>query len=382
MITHRLVVRMLLSSFIGIITFSTLNTSAQNNVALYTPNTKISVPPGESIDYSIDVINNSEEIKSLNITVSGVPKSWDYTLQSGSYNVQQISVMPGEKKKLSLKVDVPLKVNKGNYNIKVRAGSTVLTLVVNVSKQGSYKTEFTTEQVNMEGHSKSNFTFKTNLKNRTGEKQLYALKHRAPRGWRVTFKPNYQQATSVEIEPNNAKDISIEITAPQSAAAGTYKIPISATTNLTSAEIELEVVITGNYEMELTTPRGLVSTKITAGDEKVVDLIVRNTGSAKLLDVKLMNSKPSGWEVTFDPEELPLIEPGENANVTAKIKADKKAIAGDYITNFTAKTPEAESKIAFRVSVQTPMVWGWIGILIIIVALGSIVYLFRKYGRR
>ena len=382
MITQRLVIRMLLSSLIGIVTFSTLNTSAQNNVALYTPNTKISVPPGESIDYSIDVINNSDATKNLNIDISGIPGSWNYTLQSGSYNVQQISVLPGEKKKLSFKVEVPLKVNKGNYYIKIKAGSAVLPLVVNVSKQGSYKTEFTTEQANMEGHSKSNFTFKTDLKNRTGEKQLYALKSKTPRGWQVIFKPNHQQATSVEIEPNSAKDVSIEIKPPQSAAAGTYKIPVSAMTNLTSAELELEVVITGTYDLELTTPRGLVSEKITAGEEKKVELIATNTGSAQLTNVKLMSSKPSGWEVTFEPAEIALIEPGSQVNATAIIKADKKAIAGDYVTNITAKTPEAESKLAFRISVKTPMIWGWIGVIIIFIALGSIIYLFRKYGRR
>ena len=33
------------------------------SVTLYTPYTKISVPPGESIEYAIDVINNSKEQK-------------------------------------------------------------------------------------------------------------------------------------------------------------------------------------------------------------------------------------------------------------------------------------------------------------------------------
>ncbi len=76
------------------------------------------------------------------------------------------------------------------------------------------------------------------------------------------------------------------------------------------------------------------------------------------------------------------LEPGNNAQVFATIKADKKAIAGDYVTNIEAKTPEASSKAAFRISVKTPMLLGWIGILIILGALGSVYYLFQKYGRR
>ena len=42
-------------------------------VMLYTPYTKISVPPGESIDYSVDVINKSDEVKNATISVEGMP---------------------------------------------------------------------------------------------------------------------------------------------------------------------------------------------------------------------------------------------------------------------------------------------------------------------
>ncbi len=72
----------------------------------------------------------------------------------------------------------------------------------------------------------------------------------------------------------------------------------------------------------------------------------------------------------------------QGSTVTATIKADKKAIPGDYVTNLEARTPEASSKASFRMSVKTPMLWGWIGVLIIAAAIGTVWYLFRKYGRR
>jgi uncharacterized membrane protein len=382
MITRTFVIRMLLSSMIWIVTLSSLQATEAKNIELYTTNTKISIPPGESIDYSIDVINQSEETKYCNLRVTGIPSSWNYSLTSGAYNIQQIALQPGDKKMISLKIEAPLKVNKGNYKIVVHAGSTSLPLIVNISKQGSYTTEFTTDQPNMEGHTKSHFSFRAKVKNRTGEKQLYALKSNAPRGWQVIFKPNNQQATAIEIEPNSAKDISIEVKPPQNAPAGTYKIPISADNNSSSAYLELEVVITGTYELELTTPMGLVSTKITAGSEKNLELIVRNTGSATLTDIKLSASKPSGWDAIFEPAEITSLEPGQQSTVNVKLKAGKKAIAGDYITTYTARIPETSSNVAFRVAVKTPALWGWIGILVIFAAFGIVIYLFRKYGRR
>ena len=66
----------------------------------------------------------------------------------------------------------------------------------------------------------------------------------------------------------------------------------------------------------------------------------------------------------------------------ATIQVDKEAITGDYVTNLTAKTPEVSSRASFRISVKTPMLWGWIGIVIILAAAGTVYYLFRKYGRR
>ncbi|MGQ1785549.1 MULTISPECIES: COG1470 family protein [unclassified Saccharicrinis] len=373
---------LLLLSVFGMMTMLNQPILAAGEVEVYTTNTKISVPPGESINYDLKIINHSEQTQLCNLSVRGIPGSWDYSLNSGAYNIKQIAVLPDNKQTLKLKVEVPLKVNKGNYPITVYAGSAKLQLVVNVAQQGSNKTEFTTEQANMQGHSKADFNFKTSLRNRTGEKQLYALRSAAPRGWRVTFKPNYKQATSVEIEPNASKDVSIEVKPPHSISAGTYKIPVKAVNNFSSADLELEVVIEGTYEMELTTPTGLLSSNITAGSTETVELLVKNTGSGSLNKVALSASKPSGWEVTFNPSEIESIAAGKSAKVQATIKAAKKSIAGDYVCNISAKIPEVTEKISFRMGVKTPAIWGWMGILVIFLALGSIAFLFRKYGRR
>ena len=375
--------KLFLSAIMGIVSFGSHAVEADQSVTLYTPYTKISVPPGESINYSIEVINNSKEIKNEEITVSRMPRGWTYILKSGSWNIKQLSILPGEKKTLSLKVQVPLKVNKGNYHFNVLAnGMASLPLAVNVSKQGTFKTEFTTDQSNMEGNSKSSFTFKANLKNGTDDKQVFALESNAPRGWDVAFKANYKQVASVNVDENSAKDITIEIKPPSQVKAGKYKIPIRAVTGNTTATLELEVVVTGSYSMELTTPTGLLSTHITAGDEKKIELVVRNTGSSVLEGIKISSSKPLNWDITFEPKQIERLEPGKSEEVYATIKAAKKAIAGDYVTTINAKTPEASSKAEFRVSVKTSMIMGWIGIFIIFAALGSVIYLFRKYGRR
>lgn len=367
---------------LGIIPCKIHAVETDKSVMLYTPYTKISVPPGESIDYSIDVINKSDEVKNATISIEGMPRGWSYEVKSGGYSISQLSVLPDEKKNFSLKVEVPVKVNKGTYSFTVSAdGMAKLPLTVTVSKQGTYQTDFTTTQPNMQGNSKSTFTFNATIKNRTAEQQLYALTAEVGRGWNVVFKPNYKQATSAQVEPNATQNITIDINPPANVAAGSYKIPVHASTGSTSADLELEVVITGSYEMELSTPKGLLSTDITAGETKRIDLVVKNNGSAELKDVELSASKPVDWEVAFEPSKVAKLGAGQSTNVVAIVKASKKALPGDYITKMTAKTPEVNATTDFRISVKTPMLWGWVGILIIVLVLGGVYSLFRKYGR-
>lgn len=353
------------------------------SLILYTPYTQIAVPPGESIDYSIDVINNYDEVKNVSLSVSGVPRGWKSEMKAGGFTVNQLAVLPGEKKNFNLKVEVPLRVNKGTYRFNVSAAELgTLPLTVVVSEQGTFKTEFTTTQPNMEGNSKATFTFNASLKNSTADQQLYSLTANAPRGWNVVFKVNYKQATSAQVEANKTENITIDINPPANVEAGTYKIPVTATTGSTSDKIDLEVVITGSYEMSLTTPTGRVSSTITAGNTKRMDLVVRNSGSAELKDIQLSSTKPADWEVTFEPAKIEMLKSGETMNVTAIVKASKKALPGDYVLKMEARMPEVTSNVDFRMTVETSWVYGWMGIVIIAVVLGAIYFLFRKYGRR
>ncbi|WP_228693798.1 NEW3 domain-containing protein [Lunatimonas sp.] len=354
-----------------------------NTVALYTPYPEIAVPPGESIDYSIDVINNSGSIRDVSILLSGMPEGWDYSLKSGGWTVTKVSVLPGEKKTLALKVDVPHKVEKGTYRFQVIAtGLYTLPITVNVSETGTFKTEFTSNQPNIEGHSSALFSYNAKLKNMTSEPQLYALSTDAPRGWNVVFKANGKQVSSVSIEANQTQDVSIEVTPPKKTAAGNYKVPVRAITANTAANLDLEAVIKGSYEMEFTTPTGMLSTSVTAGKSKRLEMVVRNNGSSTINGLKLDRKVPMDWDVTYEPAEIATLEPGQSAQVFATIQASKKAIAGDYMATLEATNPEVTEKAAFRVSVKTPVVWGWLGVMLILGVFGGVFQLFSKYGRR
>src|SRR6185312_9623054 len=279
----RLARRVPVPAWVVILSAAIPRTCTAQTFYLYTPFTAISVPPGESIDYPIDMINKGSAVRSADIRIEGLPKSWTYVMKSGGWNVGRVAVLPNDKKSISLQVQVPLRVNKGVYHFAVDAmGLNSLPLTVKVSQQGTFKTELTTDQANLVGAANTTFTFNAKLRNSTDATQAYALTASAPPGWKVSFKSSYKEVSSVSIDPGHTQPITIGIDPPDETPAGTYKIPVTASTGATSADLTLEVGITGSYGLEVTTPTGLLSTSATAGDYRKLELVVKNTGSADL----------------------------------------------------------------------------------------------------
>ena len=89
---------LLLTILLGILPMSNThaNDSIPKSVILYTPYTKISVSPGASIDYSIDLINNTDKLMNANLSVSGLSSSWKHEMKSGGWNLSQLAVLPKE----------------------------------------------------------------------------------------------------------------------------------------------------------------------------------------------------------------------------------------------------------------------------------------------
>lgn len=361
--------------------------AAPNDITLFTPYTGLSVTPGETLTYDVDVINNSGSVQNVTFEVKSLPNDWTYSIKASGHSVKQLSIKPHQEEQVTFEVNVPLQIEKGDYRFQLVANgngdaSSTLPILVTVSEQGTFRTELTSEQPNMEGHADANFTYSANLKNHTAETQRYALQAQAPEGWSVQFKSEGNSITSIEIEPNESKDIQIEVTPAENVVADTYKIPVIAASGSTTSELELEAVITGKYGIELSTPDGKVSTDVTAGRNRVIELVVKNTGTADLHDISLSASTPPNWDATFDQDTIPTLAAGESKTVKATLSASDNAIAGDYVTTFRARTAEVSSEAPFRVSVKTSTLWGLIGIAIILVVVGGLYYIVRKYGRR
>jgi uncharacterized membrane protein len=255
-------------------------------------------------------------------------------------------------------------------------------VVAQPSKGPSMASTFTANLINIEAAVHETFRYSTNLHNGGAQERIYELKALAPAGWNVVFRARGSQVTSINMDGNKDQDISIEIQPAYSAEPSKYKIPVFATAGRDTLKLDLEAVVKGSYSIELTTPSGRLSDAVTEGKQKEIHLVVKNTGTLALNEISLSGQAPSKWDVTFEPSKIDQLAAGQTADVIARLTVPDKTIAGDYVTTFTARNANREAQAAFRMTVKTSVLSGWIGILVILAAIGLVIYLVRKYGRR
>ncbi|WP_222539358.1 COG1470 family protein [Pedobacter polysacchareus] len=247
---------------------------------------------------------------------------------------------------------------------------------------GAGPSAFTAKLINIEAATNEAFRYNTTIHNGSAKQALYEFKADLPLGWMVSYKVEGNQVASLNIDPGISREVAIEINATASTKPGKYKIPVKAIANADTLSLNLEAVVRGSYGIILTSPTGKLSEELTSGSHKEILLEVKNSGSLPLKDIELSSQLPVNWEATFEPARIKQLEPGKTATVTAKLKVPDKTIAGDYAATFTATNSNGNAPATFRMVVGTSLLSGWIGILVILLAISLVYYLIRKYGRR
>jgi uncharacterized membrane protein len=198
------------------------------------------------------------------------------------------------------------------------------------------------------------------------------------------------------VKAGSSTTITVTATPPAGAPAGHTEIGVSVTAGTKTVSDTLGIDITGTYSMTLGTPNQLVSAHGPAGSATTQQIVVTNTGTSPLTNVKLAFTAPTNWKVTFDQETIAAIPPeapgqavGTNtATVTATITPSGEAVTGDYKVTITAASEAAAGASAangdlpMTFTIETSPLWLLAGVALILVILGALFYVFRTYGRR
>lgn len=164
---------------------------------------------------------------------------------------------------------------------------------------------------------------------------------------------------------------------------GEYMVTFELSSGDIHETVELKAVVTALYQFVFYTATGLLNSEATAGEDNYLSVWVENTGTATLDNIRFSSGTLEGWSITFNPSEVRSLEPGLAQEVNVAIKPPRKTIAGDYaITLFADSEIFSPDSLRMRVTVLTPTIWGWVGILIVLAVIAGLGMIFRRLGRR
>jgi len=210
-----------------------------------------------------------------------------------------------------------------------------------------------------------------------------------PDTWFAASTPQYQKETEITaVKLKNATAENLRVVAIPLIELEPGEYPISVTLKSAVEEDPLEgsteftAIITSTYNMDLKTKSGRLSTEVTSGQDNHYKLIITNNGSANIENITVTSEEPEGWNIIFDTEEIEVLEAGEEIEVDANIKPAEKSLAGDYMVKFKINSENAEDDVELRITVETPTIWGIIGIALIVIVIIGIAVIFARLGRR
>ncbi|HLY67134.1 MAG TPA: NEW3 domain-containing protein [Chloroflexota bacterium] len=362
------------------------------SVLLSTQDAAVGAAPGKAITFPVKVINNTTKQERITLSVANAPQDWAPVFQDRGYDVTEQDLLPGDNNTVTFQVTPPTGTAGGTKNMSLQAktddgqnATLNLSVTINASAGGG-NLKLTTDYPILRGASGTKFEFKATIANNTGKDNTFTLTANPPSNdWQVFFQPAFdqKQISSIAVKSGSTQDVNVEVQSPQLAKPDDFPINVKVNDDAgNSASVDLKVTIVGNYKLDIN-PQQQLNTSATAGSAKTVQITLANTGTAAVQNISLSaTGLPSGWTMTFSPDKVDSIDPGTLRNVQATLTPAAKAIAGDYSISLSASSTQASVNKDFRVTVESPTIWGWVGIGIVVLVVAGLSWMFASYSRR
>ena len=219
----------------------------------------VSAKPGASVSFPLYIVNNSAVEEDASLRAEGLPEGWSGYFRGSDSEVSSVHIRAEQKKedspKLSYSVTIPEDAEDGDYTFTVQADgndtAAVTKMTVTVTSQEAGQSNFTAQYPEQQGDTSTKFSFDTTIINNRLTPQSYALAARAPEGWTVTFTPagESSKVASLPVDPDKSQGLTVDVTPSETAQQGDYVIPLAAVSSDDALELELQVTITGTYDV-------------------------------------------------------------------------------------------------------------------------------------
>ncbi|MBI1993790.1 MAG: hypothetical protein HYS67_05135 [Deltaproteobacteria bacterium] len=361
---------------------------------LILPFRDVTVGQGQEVTMDTEVVNRTKNPVRVSLAIEGVPEGWEVGFNSRypSYPVRSVMVQGEKSTTIEFKAKVSDKTKPGNYEVKVSAtdeigkttyGDRILFRITS-KKVETGGLKLTSQYPVLTTPSGQTLKFTVDLKNETNKPLTASLISQAPTGWAIRFKPQFgdTQISSIQLKENATETLSVEIDSPLQAKAGEHPVTVRARAGAFEASTNLKVTLRGVTDLKMGTTGGTLNASVTAGQKTPVPFVVVNSGTAPVRNLAFVTKKPDKWTIDFKPDKIDALNSGELREISMEITAPARAIAGDYEITILANSQDTNKSLAFRVTVATATLWGWIGALIVAAVVLGLGVVFVRLGRR
>jgi uncharacterized membrane protein len=234
------------------------------------------------------------------------------------------------------------------------------------------------------------FTFEVGVKNNDTVAHNCDLVISPPSQWTVYINPSTDTATKISTirlaptgEVNYLQYIYVVAMPPTGSIIepGEYPIRLDVISGNIKASLDLAAVITAFYNMTINPVGGQNNTTATAGRGSVFSVDISNLGTAPISGIEFSTDMSEGWKVEFSTAGIDSLNAQTDWVVDLTITPPVKCTPGDYYVTFWAKGQQTEAKIDIRVTVETATIWGWAGLIVILLIVAGLAYLFFAFRR-
>ena len=218
----------------------------------------------------------------------------------------------------------------------------------------------------------------------------FELRPTVPKGWEAYMTPQYEKdkkVSAITLKPafSFGEKTRLVVRAPffPLPDPGEYPVILEVASGELKATVELTAVITARYSLLMVPVTERYNTTATSGEENVFSIAVGNLGTAAVDNIKFSSTKPEGWTIDFNPEKIDLLEAFDEQTIDVSIKPPTDTIAGDYQIKLRGSGTQASTdEVTIRVTVESPTVWGWVGVGIIVLVVAGLIVIFMRFSRR
>lgn len=220
------------------------------------------------------------------------------------------------------------------------------------------------------------------------EEKFFEIVEEFPSGWSMDINPGSGaiDIPRIRLNPGAPETLKIKCRPMVEKEPGEYifKITLKSTEegDVLEGSAEFTGIVKPDGKLELLTSTDRLSTEVRSGKENLYTLVLKNTGTAPIGDIKISSSgEPEGWLVELE-SNIEVLSAGEELEIEATIIPPERTIAGDYSIRFNVSSEDGNDSLELRTTVKTPLIWKIIGIGLIALVIAGIAVIFERLGRR